>query len=72
MRDIVYTREGMVGQISDDKERDREEENKSLFLLRIWTERKSLSSQYKRELKRYAVQSLFIFVYTIQHTTTLL
>lgn len=68
MRDRGNTREIMVGQISDDKERDRKEESKSFFHIRIRTERKCLSNQYKRQLKIYVMQSLFIFVYTTQHT----
>lgn len=68
MIDWANTREIMAGQISDDKERDRKEENKSFFHLRIRTERKCLSNQYKRQLKIYAMQSLFIFVYKTQQT----
>lgn len=67
MRDRANTRESVTGQISVDKERDTKEKNE-FFPPQDMDRKKMPFNQYERELKIYAMQSLFIFVYTTQHT----
>lgn len=57
----------MVGKISDDKKRDREEENTSFFHLRIWTERKCLSNQFKSQTQN---KCNAVTLYFCLHNTT--